>query len=77
MRNMSLMKMEQDFHVEFRWWHYDKQTREVVIAFNKDGNWRPIRIYDMIWIVNMSGKDIEMMFYNKVYYVVEDIVHMM
>ncbi|MFS7904742.1 hypothetical protein Hanom_Chr01g00039601 [Helianthus anomalus] len=77
MNNMSLMRMEQDFQEDFRWWHYYKQTGEAMIVLCNNGNWRTIRILDPMWIVNMLQKDIEMLFYNKIYYPVEDMVQAM
>ncbi|MFS7904745.1 hypothetical protein Hanom_Chr01g00039641 [Helianthus anomalus] len=59
---MPLMRMEQDFHEDFRWCN--------------NGNWRTIRILDPMWI-NMLQKDIKMLFYNKIYYPVEDMVQAM
>ncbi|MFS7929981.1 hypothetical protein Hanom_Chr04g00338821 [Helianthus anomalus] len=77
MKNMPLVKMEQDFHNDFRWWHYNKQTGEAVIVLCNYGNWRTIRILDLMWIVNLSQKDIKLLYYNKIYYTVEDVVHAM
>ncbi|MFS7954044.1 hypothetical protein Hanom_Chr07g00625691 [Helianthus anomalus] len=71
------MKMEQNFLEEFSWWHYDKQTSEAVIVLCGNGNWRSIRIYCPMWIVNMSQKDIGMLFYNKIYYADEYIMQAM
>ncbi|MFS7953717.1 hypothetical protein Hanom_Chr07g00621891 [Helianthus anomalus] len=42
MRNMPLMKLEQDFYEEFKGWYYDSSTFEAVISLRSKGTfiWR-------------------------------------
>ncbi|MFS8008232.1 hypothetical protein Hanom_Chr14g01270281 [Helianthus anomalus] len=66
------MKLEQDFHVDFKWWECDRETGEAVIVMKSKGIWRVIRILDPRWLVNLSEKDIECLYYNKICYEVQD-----
>ncbi|MFS8001492.1 hypothetical protein Hanom_Chr13g01190991 [Helianthus anomalus] len=77
MKNMTLMKLEQDFYADFRWWHYESLTGEAMIFLCTGGCWRTIKILDPMWLVNLSEKDIELLYYNKNYYQVPDIIQVM
>ncbi|MFS8019794.1 hypothetical protein Hanom_Chr15g01407871 [Helianthus anomalus] len=70
MRNMQLRKIEQDFCEEFRGWYYDPEAAEAVIGLrNKEAwMWRGVRILDPMWLVNLSKKDIEWLFFTKIWY---------
>ncbi|MFS8002560.1 hypothetical protein Hanom_Chr13g01203481 [Helianthus anomalus] len=77
MKDMPLMKVEQYFYLDFRWWHYNRLTGEAVIMLCTEGCWRSIRILNPMWLVNLSEKDIETLYYNKIHYQVKDIIQSM
>ncbi|MFS7919260.1 hypothetical protein Hanom_Chr03g00210651 [Helianthus anomalus] len=60
-----MMKLEQDSHSNFRWWDYDPETGEAVIVLKSEGFWSAIRILDPMWLLNLSEKDIEFLYYNQ------------
>ncbi|MFS7977641.1 hypothetical protein Hanom_Chr10g00906401 [Helianthus anomalus] len=70
MRNMSLRKIEQDSYEEFRGWYYDPEAVEAIISLrNKETwMWRGIRILDPMWLVNLSKKDVEWLFFTMIWY---------
>ncbi|MFS7918105.1 hypothetical protein Hanom_Chr03g00196961 [Helianthus anomalus] len=74
MKNMPLKKIEPDFYREFKGWYYDPKTCEAVISLRNEDNWiwRSIRMLDPMWLVNCSKKDIECLFFNKIWFLPED-----
>ncbi|MFS8007314.1 hypothetical protein Hanom_Chr14g01259561 [Helianthus anomalus] len=40
MKNMPLLKIEQDFYQIFKWWHYDSEIGEAVIVVHNDDSWK-------------------------------------
>ncbi|MFS8007218.1 hypothetical protein Hanom_Chr14g01258351 [Helianthus anomalus] len=77
MKHMPLMKIEQDFQNEFRWWEYDPETGEVIIVLKTECLWGAIRILDPMWLVNLSEKDVGRLYYNKIVHQVQDVVQAM
>ncbi|MFS8019465.1 hypothetical protein Hanom_Chr15g01404091 [Helianthus anomalus] len=73
------MKLEQDFHEEFRGSYYDSSTAETVISLRSKEMfiWRCIRILDPMWLVNLSNKDVECLFFTKIWYEAADKVQAM
>ncbi|MFS7919324.1 hypothetical protein Hanom_Chr03g00211401 [Helianthus anomalus] len=64
--------MEQDFHKGFLCWVYKCMSIEAVITYRVENEVRYIHLYDPMWIVNYSAKDIECLFVNKICYKDED-----
>ncbi|MFS7997453.1 hypothetical protein Hanom_Chr12g01142031 [Helianthus anomalus] len=60
-------------------WYYDPKTAEAVIGLrNKETwMWRGIRILDPMWLVNCSKKDVECLFFTKIWYLEADKVQAM
>ncbi|MFS8002404.1 hypothetical protein Hanom_Chr13g01201691 [Helianthus anomalus] len=79
MKDMSLMKLEQDFYEEFRDWYYDSSTVEAVISLRSKETfiWRGIRILDPMWLVNLSKKDVECLFFTNIWYEAVDKIQAM
>ncbi|MFS7911603.1 hypothetical protein Hanom_Chr02g00120091 [Helianthus anomalus] len=79
MRNMPLRKMDQDFYDEFKGWYYDPETAEAVICLRLKENslLKGIRLLDPIWLVNCLKKDIECLFFTKIWYLEEHKVQAM
>jgi hypothetical protein len=59
MKTIPLRKMPQDFSEHFKWWYYDGRTGEAVIVLCKAGSWETIRVYDPMWLCNLSKKDVD------------------
>ncbi|MFS8024373.1 hypothetical protein Hanom_Chr16g01462471 [Helianthus anomalus] len=66
LKNIPLPKMEQNFHEGFVCWVYSCMTTEAVIVYKVGNEIRNIHMYDAMWIVNCSAKDIKCMFVNKI-----------
>ncbi|MFS7962500.1 hypothetical protein Hanom_Chr08g00727341 [Helianthus anomalus] len=64
--------MEQDCHKGFLCWVYSCMSTEAVITYNVENEVRYIHLYDPMWIVNCSAKDIECLFVNKIGYKAKD-----
>ncbi|MFS7987178.1 hypothetical protein Hanom_Chr11g01019431 [Helianthus anomalus] len=64
--------MEQDFHKGFVCWIYSCLSTEAVITYKAENEVRHIYVYDPLWLVNCSAKDIECLFVNKICYKAED-----
>ncbi|MFS8021337.1 hypothetical protein Hanom_Chr16g01426241 [Helianthus anomalus] len=79
MRNMPLRKMLQDFYDEFKGWYYDRKTAEAVICLESlvANFFRGIRVIDPMWLVNLLKKDVECLFFNKIWYLEENKVQAM
>ncbi|MFS7929681.1 hypothetical protein Hanom_Chr04g00335411 [Helianthus anomalus] len=71
-KNIPLPKMEQNFREGFVCWVYSCMTTEAVIVYNVGNEVRYIHLYDPMWIVNCSAKDIECLLVNKIGYKAED-----
>ncbi|MFS7962316.1 hypothetical protein Hanom_Chr08g00725211 [Helianthus anomalus] len=71
-KNIPLPKMEQDFHKGFLCWVYSCMSTEAVITYKVKNEIRYIHLYDPMWIVNCSAKDIECLFVNKIGFKAED-----
>ncbi|MFS7917034.1 hypothetical protein Hanom_Chr03g00184381 [Helianthus anomalus] len=72
MRNIRVPKMEQDFYKGFLGWVYSCISTEVVITYRAGSEIRVIHIYDPMWLVNCSAKDIGCLFINKIHFQCED-----
>ncbi|MFS7910382.1 hypothetical protein Hanom_Chr02g00105701 [Helianthus anomalus] len=72
LKNIPLPKMEQDFHKGFLCWVYSCMSTEALITYKVVNEVRNIHLYDLMWIVNCSAKDIECLFVNKIGYKAED-----
>ncbi|MFS7936115.1 hypothetical protein Hanom_Chr05g00411641 [Helianthus anomalus] len=64
--------MEQDFRTGFLYWVYTCLTTEAVIIYRVENEVRYIHVYDPLWLVKCSAKDIECLFVNKIGFKVED-----
>ncbi|MFS7904619.1 hypothetical protein Hanom_Chr01g00038231 [Helianthus anomalus] len=71
-KNIPLPKMEKNYHEGFVCWGYSCMTTEAVIVYNVENEVRYIHLYDPMWIVNCSAKDIECLFVNKIGYKAEN-----
>ncbi|MFS8001883.1 hypothetical protein Hanom_Chr13g01195551 [Helianthus anomalus] len=71
-KNIPLPKIEQDFHKGFLCWVYSCLSTETVITYRVENEVRHIYVYDPLWLVNCSAKDIECLFMNKVGFKAED-----
>ncbi|MFS7955651.1 hypothetical protein Hanom_Chr07g00645121 [Helianthus anomalus] len=58
--------MEQDFYKGFVYWVYRCLSTEVVITYRVENEVRHIHVYNPLWLVNYSAKDIECLFVNKI-----------
>ena len=72
MKKISFKEMEHDVCQNLRCWYYHAGTGETVIVLSENKRWRTIRIFDPIWIANMSKADIERLFLNQLLYRSED-----
>ncbi|MFS7912960.1 hypothetical protein Hanom_Chr02g00136061 [Helianthus anomalus] len=54
--------------------YYDPETAEAVISLESlmTHLYRGLRIINPMWLVNLSKKDVECLFYNKIWYLPED-----
>ncbi|MFS8022468.1 hypothetical protein Hanom_Chr16g01439791 [Helianthus anomalus] len=79
MRNMPLRKIKQDIYEEFKGWYYDPQAVEAVIGLrNKEmWMWRGVQILDPMWLVNLSKKYVECLFFTKIWYLEVDKIQAM
>ncbi|MFS7979689.1 hypothetical protein Hanom_Chr10g00930661 [Helianthus anomalus] len=50
--------MEQNFHEGFICWVYSCITTEAIIEYKVGNEIRNIHVYDPMWLVNCSAKDI-------------------
>ncbi|MFS7964138.1 hypothetical protein Hanom_Chr08g00746701 [Helianthus anomalus] len=64
--------MEQDFYKGFLYWVYSCVSTEAVITYRVANEIRYIHVYDPLWLVNCSAKDIDCLFVNKIGYRKED-----
>ncbi|KAD5960922.1 hypothetical protein E3N88_12395 [Mikania micrantha] len=74
LKKIPLRKMRQDFMDGFRWWYYDGRTGEAVIVLCKDKKWETVRIFDPMWLTNLSQKDVQALFRNQIFFDVPDMV---
>ncbi|KAD3067091.1 hypothetical protein E3N88_34971 [Mikania micrantha] len=74
LKKIPLRKMRQDFMDGFRWWYYDGRTGEAVIVLCKDKQWETVRIFDPMWLTNLSHKDVQALFRNQIFFDVPDMV---
>jgi hypothetical protein len=70
LKKVPLKKMEQNFGKNLKWWYYDNATGEAVIVL-KDN--RVIRVFDPMWLINLSEEDIRCLYYNQILFNTEDI----
>ncbi|MFS8006191.1 putative levansucrase [Helianthus anomalus] len=70
---IPMPEMEQDFYKGFIDWVYSCLTTEAIITYRAGSELRYIHIYDPMWLVNCSAKDIECLFIHKIRYKAEDI----
>ncbi|XP_021991352.1 uncharacterized protein LOC110888122 [Helianthus annuus] len=72
MKNIPVPKMEQEFYKGFMGWVYSCISTEAVITYRAGKEIREIFVYDPMWLVNCSAKDIECLFVNKIRFQSED-----
>ncbi|KAF5818910.1 hypothetical protein HanXRQr2_Chr02g0071521 [Helianthus annuus] len=72
MTTIPMPEMEQDFYKGFIDWVYSRITTEAIITYRAGGELRNIHVYDPMWLVNCSAKDIECLFIHKIRYKAED-----
>jgi len=58
MKKIPLRKMPQDFSSFFKWWYYDSRAHEAVIVLEKPSGWETIRVFDPMWLTNLSQEDV-------------------
>ena len=59
MKRVPIRKMPQNFQAHFRWWYYDEVTGEAVIMLERgEKNWETIRVFEPMWLVNLSREDV-------------------
>ncbi|KAI3754649.1 hypothetical protein L1987_54436 [Smallanthus sonchifolius] len=58
MKKIQLRKLPQNFSRYFKWWNYDSRTGEAVIVLDKGDDWETIRVYDPMWLTNLSERDV-------------------
>ncbi|KAM0053852.1 hypothetical protein Hdeb2414_s0006g00188671 [Helianthus debilis subsp. tardiflorus] len=68
MKTIPMPQMEQEFYKGFIGWVYSCRTTEAIISYRAGGEIRDIHVYDPMWLVNCSAKDIECLFINKIRY---------
>ncbi|KAI3819500.1 hypothetical protein L1987_13340 [Smallanthus sonchifolius] len=73
MKKIPLRKMIQDFSDQFKWWYYDGRTGEAVIVLCKEGSWETIRVFDPLWLTNLSEQDVTTLYKCQPFFEVEDI----
>jgi hypothetical protein len=74
LKKIPLRMMPQDFTPRFDRWFYDNRTGEAVIALIKDGKpTEHIRVYDPMWLVNLSETDIKTLYHAEFLYLAQDI----
>ncbi|MFS7961988.1 hypothetical protein Hanom_Chr08g00721391 [Helianthus anomalus] len=72
MKTIPVPKMEQDLYKGFLGWVYSCISTEAIITYRAGSEIREIHVYDPMWLVNCSTKDIECLFINKIHYQAED-----
>ncbi|MFS7988330.1 hypothetical protein Hanom_Chr11g01033491 [Helianthus anomalus] len=72
MKTIPMPPMGQDFYKGFLGWVYSCITAEAIITYRAGSELREIHVYDPMWLVNCSAKDIECLFINKIHYQAED-----
>ncbi|MFS7986521.1 hypothetical protein Hanom_Chr11g01011301 [Helianthus anomalus] len=72
MMNIPVPKMEQEFYKGFMGWVYSCISTEAVITYRAGKEVREIFVYDPMWLVNCSAKDIECLFVIKIRFQSED-----
>ncbi|KAI3814012.1 hypothetical protein L1987_18751 [Smallanthus sonchifolius] len=73
MKKIPLRKMIQDFSDQFKWWYYDGRTGEAVIVLCKEGSWETIRVFDPLWLTNLSEQDVTTLYKYQPFFEVADI----
>ncbi|MFS8023247.1 hypothetical protein Hanom_Chr16g01449261 [Helianthus anomalus] len=68
MKTIPMPEMEQEFYKGFIDWVYSCRTTEAIITYRAGGELRDIHVYDPMWLVNCSVKDIECLFIHKIRY---------
>ncbi|KAD3336934.1 hypothetical protein E3N88_32454 [Mikania micrantha] len=71
-RKIRLRKMHQDFLDSFRWWYYDGRTAEALIVLCKDNKWDTVRIFDPMWLTNLSHNDVKALCRCQIFFEVSD-----
>ena len=72
LKKIPLMKLKQDFYKSFVYWYYDGRTHEAVIALLEKDKWDMIRIFDPMWLTNLSREDIATLYKSEILYAKED-----
>ncbi|XP_022007487.1 uncharacterized protein LOC110906698 [Helianthus annuus] len=72
MKNIPVPKMEHEFYKGFMGWVYSCISTEAVITYRAGKEIREIFVYDPMWLLNYSAKDIECLFINKIRFQSED-----
>jgi len=72
MKKVPLRKMPLDFSSHFKWWYFDGRTKEAVIVLDRDGSWETIRVFDPMWLTNLSRDDIYTLYKCQIFFQEED-----
>ena len=65
------MKIEQNI-CHMKMWYNNSSTSDAVIVLYEFDRWRTVKIFDPMWIMNMTKSDIEALFMDKLLYRPED-----
>ncbi|KAD5802704.1 hypothetical protein E3N88_14064 [Mikania micrantha] len=72
MKKIPLRKIRQDFSDNFRWWYYDGRTAEAVIVLCKENTWDSVRIFDPMWLTNLSSEDVKTLYKCQIFFEIGD-----
>ncbi|KAL8230223.1 hypothetical protein R6Q57_000001 [Mikania cordata] len=72
MKKIPLRKMRQDFLEGFRWCYYEGRTGEAVMVLCKDKKWETERIFDPMWLTNLSHSDVKDLYRHQIFFDVQD-----
>lgn len=63
MKRIPLRRMPQNFSDRFIRWFYDcKRTEATIVLGLPNGDWEAVRVFDPMWLRNLSHKDIETLY---------------
>ena len=73
MTKIPLVPIEQEFSDKFIFWYYNYVTSEAVIVLKNDPKiCRKIRVYDPMWLVNLSKEDVKTLHLNQIHFQDQD-----
>ena len=66
--------MPLDFSSKFKWWYFDGKAKEAVIVLYEDGEWTDIRVFDPMWLTNLSRDDVYTLYKNQIMFKEEEML---